>query len=238
MPWVDIIIVLLIAIAAFIGYNVGLLGAFKGFVSSIVGLIAAWILAPIAQAWLETRWGIESFLTELVGALLPAQFKELVQTAAQAARTLQDFRENLLTSLPPEMALYLQRVLNRSPLEAVFTATDAVDAITTEIAHCVLWAFLFLLIWLILSILVKGFLSMIFIGKDGKTIIGVFDGVLGMVAMTVIVVMALILCCGLLYPLLLFSGTDGSLARIYPHLLNSRLISWMASIYQLYLVPK
>jgi len=236
MPWVDVIIVLLITIAAFIGYNVGLLGAFKGFVSSIVGLVAAWILAPIAQAWLETKWGVESFLTELVGALLPAQFKEMVQVAAQAAHTLQDFRDNLLTAMPPEMALYLQRVLNRSPLDAAFSPTDAVDAITGEIAQCIMWAFLFLLIWLILSILIKGFLSMIFISKDGKTIIGVFDGVLGMVAMTAIVVMAMIVCSGLLYPLMLFSRPDGSLARLYPQLLNSRLISWMASIYQLYLV--
>lgn len=238
MPWADIILILIIAIAAFIGYTIGLLGALKGFISNILGLIIAWVATPFVLAWLETKWRIESILASLIGDRIPAPLQEMVRGIAKTARTLQELRENLSSApLPPEMSLYLQRMMNKAPAETVPTPDMAVEMLTREIAQCILWAFLFIFIWLILSILIKGFAGMIFIGKDGKTLIGVFDGVLGMVAMAVIVVTVLIVVSGLVYPLILMSGTGGNLARIYPHLMNSKLIGWMAGVYQLYVIP-
>ena len=238
MPWVDIIVILLIAAAAFIGFSIGLLGAFKGFISNIVGLVSAWLLAPLAQAWLEVKLGADTFLAGLISERLPASLKELIRGLAQTARTLQEVRENILSSpMPEEVALYLQRMLNKTPENTVPSPEMMVDAISREIAQSVMWAFLFLLIWLIASILIKGFLGMIFINKDGKTLLGAFDGILGLVALTSIVFMSLVVVSGLMYPLAVMSDSSEGIARVYPYLMDSRLIGWMAGIYQLYLVP-
>jgi uncharacterized membrane protein required for colicin V production len=238
MPWVDIILILFIAVAAFIGYSVGLLGALKGFISNILGLIIAWLATPFVQAWLETKWRVESILMSLIGDRLPAPLHELIRGVAQTARTLQELRENLMSApLQPEVSLYLQRMMNKAPADTIPTPDMAVNMLTREIAQCVLWAFLFIFIWLITSILIKGFISMIFISKDGKTLIGVFDGVLGMVAMTIIIVTLLIVFSGLIFPLILMSGSGGNLAKIYPYLMDSKMIGWLAGIYQLYVIP-
>jgi len=238
MPWVDIIIVVFIAIMALIGYNVGLLGALTGFISKIIGLIAAWILTPIAQAWLETKWGIESIFTRLIHGRLPAVLKDLVTEAAGTAQTLQGFREKLYESLSPELALYLQRTVEKSSGGQTIPPPEAViNAISREIAQSLIWALLFVFSWLMLSILINGFLSIIFIGDDGTTILGVIDGVLGTVAMTIITVTALIVLSGIIYPVALMAGASGSMAKFYPYLMASKLTSWMASIYQMYLLP-
>ena len=238
MPWVDIVLVLIIAVAAFVGYCVGLLGAFKGFISKFVGLIIAWIATPFVQAWLETKWRVESILTSLIADRLPAPLQELIRGVAKTARTLQELRDNLMSApLPPEVSLYLQRLMNKAPEDTVPSPDMAVNMLTREIAQCILWALLFIFIWMVVSILLKGFISMIFISKEGKSIIGIFDGILGLVAMTVIVLTALIVISGLIYPIILMSGSEGSLAKIYPLLMNSKLIGWMAGIYQLYVIP-
>ncbi len=238
MPWVDIIIALFIAIMAFIGYNVGLFGALTGFISKIAGLVAAWMLTPIAQAWLEAKWGVESIFVRLINARLPALLKELVTDAASVSQTMQGFRERLYEALSPELALYLQRTVEKASEGKSVPAPDAVlNAISREIAQSLIWAVLFVFIWLMLSILLNGFLSIIFIGDDGATILGVVDGVLGMVAMTIITVTALIVVSGLVYPIALFAGSSGSFSKVYPYLMASKLTSWMASIYQMYLLP-
>ena len=237
MPWADIVIALLIAGGALIGYNIGLLGAFKGFISNIVGLIIAWIATPIAQAWLESKWGVESFLADILLRRLPDQVHELINEAAHAAQTLQDFREGLYMSFPPELALYLQRTLNKAPISSVPSPEAAVNAIARELAQCILWAFLFLLTWLLLSIVIKGFMGMIFIGGDGKTMIGMLDGFLGMAAMATIVVASLIVFSGLVFPVILITHTNDNLSKLVPYLMDSKLINWMGSIYQLYVVP-
>jgi len=238
MPWVDIIIVLLIAIAAFIGYNIGLLGAFKGFISKIVGLIAAWIITPFVQAWLEAKWGVESLLMTVIRARIPVALQELIRGIAQTARTLQDFRENLMTApLPAEVSLYLQRMMNKAPDGAAPSPEMAVNLLTREIAQCIFWAVLFIFIWMILSILIKGFISLIFISKDGKSIIGVFDGILGMIAMAVIVMAFLVVFSGLIFPAILMSGSGGSAVKVFSYLLDSKLINWLSGIYQLYVIP-
>ena len=237
MPWADIIIILLIAACAWIGYSIGFLGALKGFISNIVGLTLAWIFAPIAQAWLESKWGVETLLTSIVRGRIPNTVEAVVKAAAQTANTLQEFRDNLVVSMPPEIALYLQRTLSRAPMQSAFAPDQVVSAVTREIAQGILWAFLFFLIWLILSILTKSILGMIFIHGDGKTIAGMLDGLLGMTAMTVIVVVALIIFSGMAFPVMLLSNTGGSLSKVYPYLLDSWLINWMGSIYQLHFIP-
>lgn len=237
MPWADIIIVAIIAAAALIGYNVGLLGAFKGFIGSIVGMVTAWLLTPIAQAWLESKWAVSSFLADIIGEKLPESMVTLIQGAAKTAATLQEFRESLLAKVPPEMASYMQRTLDKATMKTVPSPDMAIQVVTREIAQGLIWTFFFILIWLIVSILVKSFLSMIFIRKDGKSIIGVFDGILGLTAMMVIVVVSLVVFSGLLYPLAFMADTGSGFARIYPYLLDSRLMNWMASIYQLYVIP-
>ena len=238
MPWVDIIIILLIAGAAFLGYAVGILGALKGFISNIAGLLIAWIATPFVQAWLETKWRVETILASLIDSRIPDSLQDLIRGVARTAKTVQELRDNLMAApLPPEISLYLQRMITKAPADTAASPDMAVTMLTREIAQCILWAFLFIFIWLVLSILIKGFISMIFISKDGKSVIGVFDGVLGMAAMTVIVVTLMVVVSGLIYPLILMSGADGDLPRIYPPLMNSRLISWMAGIYQLHIIP-
>ena len=238
MPWVDIIIALFIAVMALIGYNVGLFGALTGFVSKLVGLIAAWILTPIAQAWFETKWEVESIFARLISGRLPAILKELVTEAASAAQTLQGFREKLYEAMSPELALYLQRTVEKASGGDALPAPEAViDAISREIAQSLIWALLFVFIWLMLSVLLNGFLSIIFINDMGTSIIGVVDGLLGMTAMIVITVTALIVLSGIIYPVALVAGSGGSLSAVYPHLMASKLTSWMVSIYQMYLLP-
>ncbi|MCL1849187.1 MAG: hypothetical protein FWF83_05915 [Clostridiales bacterium] len=236
MPWVDILLVLIIALGALIGYNVGLLGAFKGFISKIAGLVCAWLLTPIAQAWLEAKWGAETFLAGIMERKLPSQVQEIISEAAHTAKTMQELREGLYRLFPDDLALYLQRTLNKAPTQSIPSSEAVIHAITREVAQCVLWAFLFILIWMIASIIVKGFMGMIFIGGDGKTIIGVLDGVLGMTAMTFIVVSSMIIFSGLIFPLILITHTEGDWVKIYPYLMDSRLIHWMGGIYQLYVV--
>lgn len=239
MPWIDLIIILLITLAAFIGYNVGLFGAFKGFISKIAGWIVAWFATPFIQAWLETKWGVESFLAILIEDRIPASLQEVVRGLAQTSRSLQEVREKLLTaSLPPEIAEYLQRTMSKVPAETVPSPDMIIRILTQEIAQSLLKAFLFVLIWMILSILIKGFISMIFVSDERKTILGVFDGILGMVAMTFILMASLVIFSGLLYPVILLSGSGGALAKIIPYLLDSRMISWMGGLYQFYVVPR
>ena len=237
MPWVDILIVLLIALGALIGYNIGFLGAFKGFISKIAGLICALLLTPIAQAWLESRWGVESFLAALIARRIPASFSEVLSAAAQTAQTFQELQERLYLSFPPEIALYLKRSLSNTTGHTVPSPDMVLSAVAREIAQCVMWAFLFLLIWLILSITIKAFIGMIFIKNDGKTILGVFDGFLGMVAMTCIVVASMIVFCGLGFPALMIAKPGGNWARVYPYITSARLVNWMAGMYQCYVIP-
>ena len=238
MPWADIVIVLLIVIAAYIGYTVGLLGAFKGFISKIVGLLGAWLLTPLALAWLEGKWGVEAFLAELIRGRIPAPLMEAIRGLAQTARTFQELREGLMAMpMPPEVALYLQRTMDKAPPSTVPSPEIAAYMLTKEIAQSIMWAFLFVLIWMILAILIKGFMSMIFIGGDGKTIIGVFDGVLGTVVTTFILVAFLVVFSGVVFPVILITKPDGGFAKIYPYLLDSGLIRGMARVYQLYIVP-
>ena len=239
MPWVDIIVVILIAAAAFIGYSIGMLRAIKGFISKIVGWIGAWLLTPIAQAWLEGKWGIESFLADLLEDRIPITLQEVIRGLSLAARTLMDVRENLASApLPPEVAAYLQRTLSKAPADTVPSPDTIIRIVTHEIAQSLLKAFLFVLIWMILSILIKGFISMIFVSGDGKSLLGVFDGILGLLAMTLIVLASLTIFSGMLYPVILLSDTGGALSKLIPHLLDSRLIGWLGGIYQLYVVPR
>jgi len=238
MPWADIIIVLLIAIAAFIGYSAGFLGAMKGFIGSIAGLIAAWFVTPLAQAWLEGVWGLESFLARFLLERAPDSLKELVTSVGETAQSMQELRESLLTlPLPQEVVLYFQRSLVRAPAEATPSPDLMAEVLAREIAATILYAVLFILIWTLISFLVRGFLKMLFVTKDGKTILGLFDGLLGMIVNTAIVVVLLVLFSGLIYPIILMSEADGSLAWLHPYLLDSTLIRWMSVIYQVHMVP-
>ncbi|MCL2121122.1 MAG: hypothetical protein FWH28_02605 [Clostridiales bacterium] len=237
MPWVDICIVLLITIVAYIGYSVGLFGAIKGFVSKILGLVTAWILTPIAQAWLEVRLGAESFLSELVRNRFPAPLEETIRMAAETARNLQEFRDSLVAFLPREVAEYLQRSLDRTPMHTVPSPEFVMETLSGEIAKGLMWAFLLILIWTIVSILIKGFLGLVFFGREGKTVVGVLDGFLGMATMTFLVVVALIIVSGLVYPIVLMAAAEGNLSGFQPLLLDSKLLGWMAGIYQTYMIP-
>ena len=236
MPWADIIIALSILLAAFIGYNVGLLRAIRGFVSNFIGIIAGWILTPIAQAWLQTRFGVETFLAGFIRSRLPESLETIIRGAAQSARTLQEFQELLLTLLPRDISQYVERSM-QSVLQTVPSPDQAINALTAEIARNIIWAFLFFLVYVIVSIFVKGFLNLIIVRGDGKSLIGVVDGLLGMTALTLIFVVVLIGISGFVFPIALMSKPDGNLASFYPHLLQSSIFNWMVRIYQLYLVP-
>jgi len=181
---------------------------------------------------------VESFLAELIRGRIPAPLLEAIRGLAQTARTFQELREGLLAlPMPTEVALYLQRTIDKAPPSTVPSPEIAVYMLTKEIAQSIMWAFLFIIIWMILAILIKGFMSMIFIGGDGKTIIGVFDGVLGTVVMTFILLAFLVVFSGVIFPVVLISKPDGGFARFYTYLLDSGLIRWFARIYQLYIVP-
>jgi hypothetical protein len=239
MPWVDIVIGLSIAIAAFLGFNIGLLGALKGFISSIIGMIAAWFLAPISLTYLENNWGVETFLAELVQDMIPSSIRDVVQGLFQTARTLQEFIESLkATSLPPGVISYMESALMDAPERANITATMVFEAFSRGVARNILWVLLFAVLWFGISFLIKGFLNMIFINEDGKTFLGVFDGILGMVAAAFVMVSILLVVCNVLFPILMMSNPDGSLSGIYPHLLESRLIQWLSNIYQLHVAPR
>lgn len=238
MPWADIIIILFITIAAFIGYQVGLLGAFKGFIGSIIGLISAWLLTPLAQAWLEGYWGVETKLAEFLSARIPASLQELIRTLGQTAQTLQDIKTSLLAlPLPPEVASYLQRALEKAPAESVPSPELIVSVLMREISQSILWAVLFMIIWSLITFLVRSFLGMLFADSEGKTFLGLFDGLLGMIATTVLAASFLVIFCGLVYPVILMSEGAEGMARIYPYLLDSKLVSWLAAIYQIYVIP-
>jgi hypothetical protein len=142
----------------------------------------------------------------------------------------------MTAQMPPGMSSYLERMMNRTPVDTVPTPDAIVQMVAMEIAQSILWAFLFVLIWLILSIMIKAFMDIIFIGGDGKTLIGVVDGLLGMVVMTFIVVASMIVFSGAVFPFLLLTDADGSISRVYPALMESNLFSWMASIYQSYVI--
>jgi hypothetical protein len=57
-----------------------------------------------------------------------------------------------------------------------------------------------------------------------------------MAVLTFIVVASMIVFSGAVFPVLLLSNTESGFARLYPRLLDSNLISWMASIYQSYVI--
>jgi hypothetical protein len=233
MPWADVIIILVIITAAVLGYHIGLLGAFKGFIGSIVGLIAAWLLTPLAQAWLEGFWGIETKLASFLAARLPESLQTLIRTVGQTARTLQDAKESLLSlPLPSEVIAYLQRALAKTPADSVPSPELMVDVLTREISQSILWALLFAVICSLITFIVRKFLGTLFVSGDGKTFLGVFDGLLGMIAATALTSAVLVILCGLIYPIILMSDSSGGIARIYPYLLDSRLVSWLAGIYQ------
>ena len=234
MPLVDIAIALLILLAAFIGYQVGLLGAVKGFISNCIGLVLAWIFSPVVAAWMQSRWGIVSYLAAMIQARLPEALETLIRTAAQTALTVSEFQDNLVGVLPSDVAPYVQKSM-LSPLLAAPTPDQAIEALSLSIAQNILWALLFFLLWTSVSVLVKGFLGSIMFRGDGKTILGVFDGFLGMAALTFIVVGALIGISGFVIPLAILSNPEGAIARIYPYLMEASLVQWMQGIYHQYI---
>ena len=154
----------------------------------------------------------------------------MIRTAAQTAQTLNEFQENLFELLPRDVYPYVQQSLH-NPLLLVPTPDHAIEVLSLRIAQNIMWAFLFFLIWTILSILIKGFLGLIMFRRDGNTWLGVFDGILGMASMTMIVVMALIGISGFVFPFAVLSKPDGSIAQVYPYFMQSRLFQWMIGIY-------
>jgi uncharacterized membrane protein required for colicin V production len=241
MPWADIVIVFLILLAAFIGYNVGLFGALKGFVGSILGLIAAWFLAPLGQAWLETQWNVETLMARFLRDQVPINLRDLIRGIANTAQTMQEFRERLLNlPFPEEVIQYLQRTYAKAPSDVVPTPDMMINIIAHEIASSILWAVLFIIIWTLTSFIVKELLGLLFVAGDGKTILGFFDGILGMLALTVLIVSCMIVFCGLIYPVILIpniGGGAGEQSAFHNLLLDSALFRWMAGIYQSRVIP-
>jgi hypothetical protein len=63
------------------------------------------------------------------------------------------------------------------------------------------------------------------------------DGILGLVAMMLIVFSFLIIFSGVIFPIMLMSDDGGTLSKLYPYLLDSRLINWLAEVYQVHIIP-
>ena len=237
MPLVDIVIALIIAGAAFLGYWKGLFGALKGIISSILGLIAARILGPIAHAWLESALGAETFLAEFVASRMPAALRDTIRMVAQASRTIQDVQENLMAQLPPEIGAYVNNSLGGAGTLSAPSADMLIESISRYIAQNMMSTFLFILICIIVTIVIRGLIGLITFDKDGKTIIGVFDGILGMVALTLIVVACLTVFSGFVHPLAFMSNPEGRFAEMYPHLLESKMIHWFGNFYHTHVNP-
>jgi branched-subunit amino acid transport protein len=112
-----------------------------------------------------------------------------------------------------------------------------VSVLTREISQSILWAVLFTVICALITFVVRKFLGALFVSGDGKTFLGVFDGLLGMLAATALTAAFLVIFCGLIYPVILMSDGGDGISRIYPYLLDSALVSRLAGIYQIYVAP-
>jgi len=169
----------------------------------------------------------------MISNRLPAPMLDVIRGLAQTAHSLQEFRDKLMTApMPQGMAQYLERTMEKSAIGTVPSPDAVVEMLTREMAQSILWAILYVVIWMVLSAMIRRFIGMLFISGDGKTIIGVFDGFLGMAVMTFIFVASMIVFSGAIFPVMLMTGSESNISWMYPWLLDSKLFSWMASIYQ------
>ena len=237
LPWADLIIILGIGIAAYIGYVKGLVGTFKGIIGSVVGMIASWLLTPFALAWVEATFGWEHKLAAFLYARLPDSLREAMHSIAETANTLQEIRAAMgELPLPPAMTAYLDKALVMGNQEQLPSAEAWMESLMREIAQHILWAILALLIWWCVALIVSSLLNMLTNSK-GLEVISWADGILGLGAYTALTVAVLVVVSGLAYPIMFVSGADNPSGAVYEALLQSRLIPWLASIYRLYVIP-
>lgn len=236
MPWVDTGIIIIVLAGAYIGYCKGFIGCLKGIIGSITGLIVAWITKPLAMAWLDANWGLEAKLALFLRESLPQEMEGLIQGLGEAANTLQELKDSLLTlPLPEEVIRYLNQALQGSSGDPVNTET-IVENLTLDISQAIIGAIVFLLIWWIVSFLVRWILGL-FTGGDGFSLFGIVDGLLGLCAFTVIEIAGLTLLSGALYPPALLASLSGSAPGWQQLIYNSGLMRYLAGIYQLYIQP-
>ncbi|MDR1193002.1 MAG: hypothetical protein LBK98_02360 [Peptococcaceae bacterium] len=237
IPWADIIVILWVTLWAYLGYSKGLLGALRRIIGNIVGLIGAWLLTPLALAWLEGFWGLETALAKSLLARLPASLLTLIHGVGETARTLQELKENLLAlPLPPEVILYLTKASEEMPSAANLSMDALLERLALDLANNILWAISFIVLWRLVALFTRHFLGL-FTGQTGWGLFGALDRLLGLVAMTGLSVVFLIVICGVLQPIILVSEPGSGLGRLYPYAASSQLLRWLAGVYQFYLLP-
>ncbi|MEA4891441.1 MAG: hypothetical protein VB085_02610 [Peptococcaceae bacterium] len=237
MPWVDTAIIILVLAGAYIGYCKGFIGCLKGIIGCVVGLVVAWLTKPLAMAWLQAQWGVETRLALFLRQAIPENIQELIKGVSGAADSLQELKDSLLSlPLPEEVAGYLHQALQGTGVQGAVNAENVVDSLMLSIAQTIVGAIVFLLIWWIVSFLVRWILGL-FSGGDGFGLFGVVDGLLGMTFFTAVELGGLVLLSGALYPAALMANLSGNGPAYYTLILNSGLMRFMANLYQIKLLP-
>lgn len=237
MPWIDTAIIILVLAGAYIGYCKGFIGCLKGIIGCAAGLVAAWITKPLAMAWLQARWGVETKLALFLSQSMPENVEELIKGVGEAANTLQELKDSLLSlPLPAEVVKYLNQALQSGGQE-VFNAESVMESLMLSVAQAIIGAVVFLLIWWSVSFIVRWILGL-FTGGDGFSLFGVVDGLLGMTAFTAMGIGGITLLSGALYPAaLLATMGGGQQAGYYTLILNSGIMRFLANVYQINVLP-
>lgn len=239
IPWVDIILILILLLAAVRGYRKGFIGAIRGVIGQVLGLLAAWLTTPLAVAWAEEVLGLKTLISAFLYRSLPENIQTLLAGINRTATSLQALKEKILDlPMPQDATGYLQKALEKAApaWQEGMTPASVMSGMLDSFANTILSAIAFLILWGMVAWAVRGFLGL-FTGNGGIAMFGVADGILGMAIGIVIGGVLLTLLLGAFYPLFLIKAMEAGSHPVYSLILESRGVSWMAAAFQSYILP-
>ncbi|MBR3844468.1 MAG: CvpA family protein, partial [Clostridia bacterium] len=152
---IDVLLVLIIAIAGYIGYRKGVVKMLLSFLVILVALASAWgISAPLANG------GYTLFFEKSVSDTVDAALENTSQEAVdQAVENLFD-SDSVLGGIGSLVGFDTQSVVDEiagDSLEKVATTLkeDVIKPPVVLLLRCILFILLFVLLWIILSLIAK-----------------------------------------------------------------------------------
>lgn len=239
MPWFDLFILAIILFGAYRGYQRGLWGALRGIIGSIFGLLAAWLVTPLAVAWVNMEFQLNEKIVLMLRKIMPDSLQEVIKKLNTAVTSLQELKQQLMQlPVPERMKIYLEAALQESnpTWQTEQTLDMMIDQMLANFAQAIQTAIMFLLIYAIVALLVRSFLGL-FTSRTGIGLFGIVDGLLGMSAYVFIEMLVLTILIGALYPMIMVGGMEENSHFIYKEILNSLSAPWMNHLYLQYLLP-
>ncbi len=153
--FIDVLLVLIVAVAAYIGYRKGIVKMLLSFLVVLISLVLAWsISAPLATG--GYAWFFEESVSQTVDAALENTTQDAVDTAVENLFSSNSLLGGVGSLVGFDTGDVVDSVAGDS-LEKVATTLkeDVIKPPTVLLLRCIAFLLLFVLFWLVLSLVAK-----------------------------------------------------------------------------------